>query len=197
MAIEVTASANLSKVYRAPETPPAIRENGPVPPQGRQVADYVDISDTARNVANLLGSLPPLSGILGSFQENIAAFGNELGNKFRAAGIDTSRPIDLRVDTKGHVRVTNAHPDQDRIEAIFAEDPEFANRFRGLTAAAEIQKAVADHMEFSRAYEQDPDAALARFSDLFSDKRSAEVRFRFTGADLTAFFTDKAVTPSA
>ncbi len=161
-------------------------------PQGRRIEDRVELSGTARETTKLLAALPPMPDILESFETNAAAFGDQLGNKFRAMGVDAGHPTELAVDPNGQVRVTNGHPDRDRIEAMFAQDPEFSNRFRELIAAAEIKQAVEDHMAFSKAYEQDPKAAIAQFSHLFSDQPSSEVRYRFDGTELTASFVDKA-----
>jgi hypothetical protein len=194
MAIEASTSASTAILFRGYGEPGILldgRKKEVDLPQGRRIEDLVDFSDTARDTAKLLGSLPPLLEVLGSFEESLAAFGGELGNKFQAAGIDTSEPIDLSVDANGQVRVTNDHPDKAKIEAIFADDADFAKRFRGLSAAAEIQKAVEDHKEFSKAYEKDPEAAQARLTQLFSDKASDEVRFRFIETNLTVSFAGK------
>ena len=195
MAIEATTPANAVAPSRAYGALGLFRDAGQKAadrPQGRLIEDRLELSDTARETTKLLAALPPMPDILASFEENAAAFSDQLGNKFRAMGIDTSRPIELAVGSNGQVRVANGHPDKDRIEAMFAQDPEFANRFRELIAATEIKKAVDDHMAFSKAYEQDPQAAIARFSHLFSDQPSSEVRYRFDGTDLTASFVDKA-----
>ena len=118
-----------------------------------------------------------------SFEAASAAFNDRLGSLFRAAGIDTAQPIDLRSDSQGHVRVVNDHPDKEKIEALFADDPELANQFRGLSAMAALLKAAEEHAEFARAYEADPQAALRRFGHLFAGNRD-DVTFRFSDDSL-------------
>ncbi len=194
MTIDATKPASaalISNSYRAHEKSPETGKNGAHPPRARQVADRVEISDAARGAAGLRESLSSLMSSFGKYQAKFAAFGDELGNKFRAAGVDTGTPVDLRVDDEGRIRVPHAHPDKDGIEKIFAGDSDFANRFRGISAASSLLKAAEDHVAFAAAYRHDPEAAIARYPDLFSSRNPADAMFRFAGTNLTASFADQ------
>lgn len=186
-----SGAALLARTSSATKTIPKTGGNEAIQPQGRHVRDRVEISDAARGAASLRDSLSSLVSTFENFQAKFAAFGDELGNKFRAAGIDTSVPVDLRVDADGRIGVSGSHPDKDKIEALFAEDPEFANRFRGISAASGLLKAAEDHVEFAAAYQQDPEAAIEQYSHLFSNGQQPEALFRFAGTDLTASFADQ------
>lgn len=139
------------------------------PATGRQIGDRVALSAAGRVAAPLLASLESFDSSPQAFQENSAAFQAELGKRFRAAGLDDTRPLDLTVDAEGAVRVANDHPDKDRIEALFAGDPDLSNQFRHLSASASLQKAIEEHVAFAEAYDKDPQTAIARYAYLFDD----------------------------
>lgn len=154
---------------------------------GRSITDIVDLSPRGLFKSLFSDGLMLNSdggvNLTKSFEAASAAFNDRLGNLFRAAGIDTTHPIDLRSDSQGHVRVTNDHPQKEKIEALFADDPELANQFRGLSAVAALLKAAEEHAAFVRAYEADPEAVLRRYEQPFADHRD-EVTFRFSAVSL-------------
>lgn len=63
-----------------------------------------------------------------------ADFNDALNFRLQRAGVDTSVPITLDVDTDGTIAVRGDHPDKDTIERLFANDPEFANRYREISS---------------------------------------------------------------
>ena len=146
-------------------------------PAGRTVQDSVAISAVGRLSAKALTAGISQDIDPRVFQARSAEFQGELGNRFRAAGIDTTRPIELTVDSTGQVRVANDHPDKAKIEALFAGDTELSNEFRRLSASYSLMKAVEAHLEFAKAYAKDPKAAVAQFSELFSGQKY-DVQFR-------------------
>ncbi len=168
---------------------PAQSATGPGGAAGRSVTDIVDLSPVGL-FKSLFGDELVLNrdggvNLTKSFEAATAAFNDRLGNLFRAAGIDTARPIDLRSDSQGRIRVTNDHPDKAKVEALFAEGPELANQFRGLSGMAALLRAVEQHAEFARAYEADLEAALRRYGHLFVDHRDAVTfRFRYDSMEL-------------
>ena len=92
MAIEASTSASTAILFRAYGAPGILldgRQKEVDLPQGRRVEDRLDLSDAARDTANLLGPLLPLSGIIGTFEESLAAYGSELGNKFLESPYDS------------------------------------------------------------------------------------------------------------
>ena len=181
MTIGNATSVNAAQLYKAngPAEGVAGREPQKASPSGeRHVVDRVEISPQGRLAAVAQTYLNSVEAGLRNFQENSAAFRDELSNRFRDAGIDTSQPVDLVVDSRGNVRTAGDHPDKDRIEALFAEDAELANEFRQLSATAELKKAVEEHLEFARAYEQSPKTAIAQFAHMFSgESRDSAQRF--------------------
>jgi hypothetical protein len=139
--------------------------------------DKVSLSAGGR----LLSQLPPLfseeieaDGVItldelrSFFQEKTAAFQSELRDSLNAAGIDPTKTLELTTDSSGNVRVANDHPDKEKIEALFAEDPERAGDFRQISATGSLLKAAEEYAEFAADYAEDPQAAVAKHWELFS-----------------------------
>ncbi len=139
--------------------------------------DQVSLSPAGK----LLSKLPPLfseeieaDGVItldemrGFFREKSAAFQSEVRNRLNAAGLDATRTLELTSDREGKVRVAGDHPDKEKIEAMFADDPELSNDFRQISATGSLIKACEAHVEFAADYAKDPKAAVAKHWSLFS-----------------------------
>ncbi len=178
------ASISPAHIARAYQSPLPRTDQSDETPQktgassGRRVADSVEISQAGLLSSELLGTLTPIGLNPKALKAESAAFHRDLGNKFLMAGIDTKRPITLAVDFQGQVKVKGDHPDKAKIEAMFNNDSELSNRFRRLSAASTLQKAVEQHMAFARDYEQNPQAAIAKHAHLFSGRKlTADYQF--------------------
>ncbi len=102
------------------------------------------------------------------FREKAAAFQKEVRNRLNAMGVDATQTLDLTADREGKVRVANDHPDKEKIEAMFADDPELSNDFRQISLTGSLIKAAEAHIEFAADYAKDPKAAVAKHWHLFS-----------------------------
>jgi hypothetical protein len=102
------------------------------------------------------------------FQEKSADFQKEVNLRLTSMGVDTSQPLDLNTDANGRVKVVGDHPDKDKIEAMFADDPELSNQFRQISSTGSFIKACEDYVEFAADYAQDPKAAVAKHAHMFS-----------------------------
>lgn len=72
-----------------------------------------------------------------------AALGSEIGNIFRQHGISVPPEAVLATEPEsGRVTVANAHPDKAKIEALFANSQELHQRYKALTATAELVRAA-------------------------------------------------------
>jgi hypothetical protein len=65
---------------------------------------------------------------------------SDLRERFRAAGVDLSEPIQLKEDGHGGVVVNGDHPDRSLIEDIFAGDSKLTDDFQQVAAAAVQQR---------------------------------------------------------
>jgi hypothetical protein len=63
---------------------------------------------------------------------SLSEFKRTLKQLFTDAGINTSQMIRLEPDGNGGVTVVGQHPDRDKIEKIFEENPDLAAKFRAL-----------------------------------------------------------------
>jgi hypothetical protein len=100
-----------------------------------------------------LAAPPLLSGE--RLRAETAAFTEDLKNRFTAAHVDTDVPVTLDVASDGRIVVRGDHPDKAKIERLFAEDPEFANRYRAV-ASGQAMKARG---HIARRYEIDLEEA--------------------------------------
>ncbi|CCE07147.1 hypothetical protein BRAS3843_20003 [Bradyrhizobium sp. STM 3843] len=95
----------------------------------------------------VLGS--DLSLLFASPQEE-QAFASDLSRRLQAAGVDTSHAINLTVGSDGEVKAETGTKDADKIDAVFAADPAFANEYRKI-ANTELSNAIgrqlADYMK--------------------------------------------------
>ncbi|MBE0533796.1 MAG: hypothetical protein IH626_23475 [Rhodospirillales bacterium] len=167
----------------------------PAAPQGSEaIEDPVEISEQGRlanRLNDLFGVSPRADGSIhledlqAHLAEISAGLEGVLGSKFRAAGIDTSRAVNLKVDAAGRVRVANDHPDKEKIEALFADDPELANEFRRVLGLQELVTASEKHLEFAAAYAENPEAAVAQFG-VGSRGIETEILLRLAEGELTA-----------
>ena len=69
-------------------------------------------------------------------------YASELTKRLRAAGVDTSQSIQFQVESDGSVVAKDGTPDKQKIDAIFAADPAFANEYRKI-ANTEESSAIA------------------------------------------------------
>jgi len=65
--------------------------------------------------------------------QSLAEFKRSLKDAFKDAGVDTNQPIRLESDGNGGVTVVGHHPDRDKIEKIFAENPDLAAKFQAIS----------------------------------------------------------------
>jgi len=71
-----------------------------------------------------------LSAPLLATPQEVAQLGSDLTARLQAAGIDTGGAIQLECGHDGHVRAKDGTPGKEKIDAMFASDPEFENQYR-------------------------------------------------------------------
>jgi len=97
--------------------------------------------DTLRESFSKGDAAPPAgnqtTNVIPSAEEQAAKFETLvrlLRQRFSAAGVDTSVPIELKGDGRGRVIVDDPHPDRVAIEQILASDPNLSARFLDLSS---------------------------------------------------------------
>ncbi len=129
-----------------------------------------------------------IEDIRASYAERFEQLAAKLNGLLKTAGIDRGCEAILRSDGQGKIRVANNHPQREKIEALFENNPELANEFRGLSATASFLRAADDHSRFAAAYAKDPTAAVQQFSHLFENTDSRDFAMRVTSEGMTGFF---------
>lgn len=162
--------------------------------------DQLDLSSGKLSAMNLVtklfgvevgedGSIS-IGEIRAAYAEKFQQFTSKLNRLLEQHGIDRSCEAILRSDGTGAIHVANDHPDREKIEAIFQDNPELANEFRGLSATASFLRAADEHQKFSAAYERDPRAAVEQFSHLFDNTDPREFAMRISRDTVTGFFEE-------
>lgn len=131
--------------------------------------------DSLLNIESLLGFKPEspdkvtIEEIAAHAKEFLGDFNRNMMALFRENGIDTSIPVELgNAYFTGDVIVTNDHPDKEKIEALFEENPELRNEQIRIGNMFRLVNAAQDHEEFAKAYAENPQAAVRQYSYLFT-----------------------------
>jgi hypothetical protein len=152
--------------------------------------DSAAISAQALQLSSLFGTQPGQAITLDDVQtfarEKLKEFQERFKALLEANGIDTSQPITLGHEYgSGRLKVTNGHPDAQRIEKLLAEDSDLSNTYTSATSALEIARHGEEHGRFADAYESNPMAAVAQFSYLFNSQWDARVTFQRDAFDVS------------
>lgn len=145
-------------------------------PRARQTGDTALFSSEAAMISSMFADLgvdySPGRGVtLDQLEAGLGRTQNEFEDRatvlFLENGITLEPPVELTTDSLGAVRVKGDHPDKERIEQLFADNPDLANDFRKVGGLTGLVEAGNEYLEFSKAYAKDPYAAVARYGHLF------------------------------
>jgi len=115
------------------------------------------------------GRAKTLAEVGQDLQEDLAGFESILGEAFPLAGIDTSTPLVLRPDGKGHILAGKDHPDAATSDELFAGSSPMVGRFMVIAARSALLQAAETSPEFRQAYQADPIAAVEEFEPLLEE----------------------------
>ncbi len=88
-----------------------------------------------------------------------------LSKKFDELGIDASQTITLGRDSQGKVTVQGDHPDKDKIEQLFADEPVLAKAFNALADGSLKAKSITSRQAVSLARTNGYSAYLQALGD--------------------------------
>ncbi len=109
-------------------------------------------------------------------KEQLLAFHKKMQRVFRAAGIDTSIPIELDNEYgTGNVIVKNDHPDKEKIEDIFKDNFEFRQDQIRIDSMLSMAVRGKEAALFHQAYKLNPQQALADFSYLWQKELKSTI----------------------
>ncbi|ACS81236.1 hypothetical protein [Maridesulfovibrio salexigens] len=148
--------------------------------QERQSGDKVTISDSAKMLASIdsffsdmnipytPGQSISLDDLKTGLETSTKKFQDDVNVLFLQNDISTDPPVELTTDGYGNVRVMGDHPQKDKIEQLFEDNPDLANDFRGISGLNSLVEAGEEYLEFAKAYEKNPYEAVAKYSHIFS-----------------------------
>ena len=99
-----------------------------------------------------------------SLAQDTESFAADVRKKFIGAGVQMPPNPILSSDFQGHVRVVNDHPDRDKIEQLFKDNPELQQRYAKISAFSSLFRASDHYTQFATEYERlknDPTAQRA------------------------------------
>ncbi|HEX3012380.1 MAG TPA: hypothetical protein VHQ70_10200 [Syntrophomonadaceae bacterium] len=124
------------------------------------------------------------SDIQKELDEDLANFKATINKIFKQLGIDSSIPVELQVDQQGYVRVTNNHPDKEKVEQMFKENEDLRNTYVKIQSFTDLLESGRETIAFQKAYAKNPQAAVAQYSYLFNeDKHSPRLYTSLTNSN--------------
>jgi len=148
--------------------------------QERLSGDKVTISDSAKQLASIdsffselniphtPGKSISLDDLKTGLETSTKKFQDKVDILFLENDISTDPPVELTTDSSGNVRVQGDHPQKEKIEQLFQDNPDLANDFRGVSSLNSLVEAGEEYLEFAKAYEKNPYEAVAKYSHIFS-----------------------------
>ena len=84
---------------------------------------------------------------------DVIAFEQLFNDELAKAGVDTSIPIKLNITGEGEVKVSNEHPDKEKIEALFKENTDLQQGFVKTETYGTLQKLYQLHQQWQQKIE--------------------------------------------
>lgn len=144
----------------------AERQQIAVLPDGTAEGDKVTLSadsSTGESVTEAYEKSMALVGFEIEFptKADIGLFGEQFSKALAKAGISSEGEIELHSDPDGTVRVTNDHPDKDRIEKLFADDESLRNQYIRADTAQLMQTIHQLHQQWQQHIDSGADEEAA------------------------------------
>jgi len=180
--MQVQSAAAASSAYLIQSTRQSAVQQQQIQQQAAK-SDSVEISPAGRSL--LSTSLIPE----GNIQDQIIADRAWMNDKLKELLGEDAGNYTFEIGYDGHVNVSGE--DKARaaeLEKAFENDFELHNHLARISANSSLLRAAREHEKFAKAYEQDPEAAVAQFSYLFDGSNRAEVRFEYGEDGLQVYF---------
>ncbi|MGD9109648.1 MAG: hypothetical protein PVG93_01790 [Phycisphaerales bacterium] len=179
--INALLASTLNNVYQQNKTAEILEDEN----DESAVTDSLTISQDAQNllsIEGMFGTKPgeavTLEDIKSFADEQLVEFNREFKALLRKNNIDTSIPITLgHEEGTGRIIVQNEHPDAEKVEGLFSDNFDLRNKYTAITNALGLVKHAEEHLKFSEAYANGPQAAVAQYSYLFNMRLGPEITF--------------------
>lgn len=156
--------------------------------QGRLMSDFF----SGLGVEFTPGKPLTLDDLEAGLDRKQAALEDGIQTLFLQNGIATTPPVELTTDADGDIRVSGDHPRKKDIEALFRDNPELANDFRGVSMLSTLVESGRELASSSG----DPHGAVAQYLQQFSGQPGGDYTLTIDGG-LSAGTTDAAEDAAA
>ena len=134
---EVAAAQPVSASSQVHFSSAALDEEG----SGRKVADKYQ---------QTIGDIPGIDVNALPNKVDIALFEENFSRELDKSGVDTRIEIKLEVDFEGNIKVTNDHPDKEKIEKIFSDNPDIQQEFSKANMAKTFENMYVLHQQWQQ-----------------------------------------------
>ncbi|HAS89241.1 MAG TPA: hypothetical protein DCS48_08035, partial [Desulfovibrio sp.] len=146
----------------------------------QQSGDKITISDSAKKLASIgsffsdmnipytPGQSISLDDLKTGLENSTKKFQDAVSVLFLENNISIDPPVELVADHSGNVRVKGDHPQKEKIEQLFQDNPDLANDFIGISGLDNLVEAGEEYLKFAKAYAKDPQKAVAQYGHIFS-----------------------------
>lgn len=115
-----------------------------------------------------------------SLARDTANFAASLRQKLAAHGIKLSDAAALTLDEQGKIRVSNTHPDKDKIEAVLAGDRELQQQFAAISAQSSLVRAAEAPQVFAADYARAGNNPSAFAAVVSRERAYSQARFNLS-----------------
>ncbi|OEU67141.1 MAG: hypothetical protein BA863_14380 [Desulfovibrio sp. S3730MH75] len=160
--------------------------------QRDQSTDSVNFSDSSKMISSFFSGLGveytpgqsvTMGDLEGGLKNSTKEFRDRTDSLFLENGIRLNPPIELTSDFEGKIRVKEDHPQKEKIEQLFEENPDLRNKFAGISALNSLVEAGKEYIEFSKEYAKNPQAAVAKYGHMLDSLKNDEFSMIFSAEE--------------
>lgn len=154
--------------------------------------DTVTISNEGKS-ASLFGRLDSLSTFPSTIfefeqclKDDTAEVEKMLRSIYRKLGVSSDTEMKISIGSDGKIIVRGDNQKAEEVAEAINNDPELKNTIKRMSANTSLLEAIKKHLEFAKAYEADPEAAIKEFAYLFENDRKSHVSFTMSNGSINS-----------
>ncbi|OUS40996.1 hypothetical protein A9R00_03190 [Oleispira antarctica] len=111
------------------------------------------VNDKNQQTENKTQTLLEMAPLSLPTKADVIAFEQLFSDELAKAGVDVSIPIKLNITSEGEVKVSNDHPDKEKIEALFKDNSDLQQGFVKTETYGTLQKLYQLHQQWQQKIE--------------------------------------------
>ena len=115
--------------------------------------EHATESNGGNQAVNEEGSILEMAPLSLPTRADVAAFEQLLNDELAKAGVDTSIPMKLTISENGEVKVNSDHPDKEKIEAMFKDNPDLQQGYVKTETYVTLQNLYQLHQQWQQKLE--------------------------------------------